>query len=488
MKTSLIQIDNITTAYCEIADYIQSTEGKCVLILGPGLSVNQQGISYKSYFREIAINKNNGIFTYFENENLFAFNDEGTLKNTRRLVKEFYKTSGDTGLLEMIARIRFPLIINLCPDLAINKIYDKLGIEYYSAYFSKDAGPKFKDLPYPSKEKPVIYNIFGSIDTDTSLILNYSKLYETIQYLLPDNSLPESLETFLKQTSGFLLLGMRFDSWYYQLICHKLKLKDFNSPKINLSASSSNDIDYVSVIMRDNFEIDFSNDNSMQVIGRLIYECKNSSRALRDISSLGIYSLFVSYAWKDNNTTDRINRETFVDWSQMFSSLSQETSLRFYRDHNDLKFGDSIDSFMTRIGKGKILIRVISDKYLKSRYCMTEALRMDKYKDNDQRIFTVIWEDTKLENEIIYRDYWRGKCQSILENIEKKLDNDNYDHAVDIYRFIPKFINRLKDEISLRIGQNDFTINDKTGDIEIIESRKNEFEKFISTLTTRIKN
>ena len=483
-----MQVDNITTAYSEIADYIQATEGKCALILGPGLSVNQQGTSYKSYFREIATSKNNGIFTYFENENLFAFNDEGTLKNTRRLVKEFYKTSGDKGLLEMIARIRFPLIINVCPDLALNNIYDELGIEYASAYFSKDAGPKFKDLSYPSKEKPVIYNIFGSVDTDTSLILNYSKLYETIQYLLPDNSLPESIETFLKQASGFLLLGMRFDSWYYQLICHKLKLKDYNSPKVNLSASSSNDTDTVSVIMRDNFEIDFTNDNSMQAIGRLINECNNNRKALRDITSLGIYSLFVSYAWKDNDATDSINRETVVDWLEKFSGLSQEKSLQFYRDHNDLKFGDSIDSFMTRIGKGKILIRVISDKYLKSRYCMTEALRMDKYSDNEQRIFTVIWEDANLKNEIKYRDYWREKCQSILEDIEKKLDNDNYDHAVDIYRFLPKFINRLNDEISLRIGQNDFIANGQTGDIEIIETRKKEFEEFVNAIVTKIKD
>lgn len=478
--------DNITIAYQEIAEYIQSKDGKCVLILGPGLSVSQEGISYKPYFRKIASDQNNGTFTYFENENLFTFNEEAILKNTRRLVKEFYKTSGDPGLLEMIARIRFPLIINVCPDLALNKIYGDLGIDFSAAYFSKDSGPKFKNIEYPSKEKPVIYNIFGSIDTDTSLILNHSKLYETIQYLLPENSLPENIETFLKQSSGFLLLGMKFDSWYYQLICHKLKLKDYSSPKINLSASCSIDTDSLSVIMRKNFEIDFTNDNPMQAVERLIKECKNNPDALRDIEGLGAHSLFVSYAWKDKDMIG-VNRETFIDWSEKFSELSQVKSLRFFRDHNDLKFGDSIDSFMTRIGKGKILIRVISDKYLKSRYCMTEALRMDKYRDDERRILTVVWEDINLENEIMYREYWREKCQSILENIEKKLDNDNYDHAVDIYRFLPRFINGLKDEINLRIGKNDFTINDQTGEIEIINKRKEEFEQFVNSIIGKIK-
>lgn len=486
MEPSITKVERIKTAYSEIADYVQATESKCVLILGPGLSVNQQGTNYKSYFREIAANRSNGLFTYLENENLFAFNDEGTLKNTRRLVKEFYKTSGDIGLLEMIAKIKFPLIINVCPDLAINNVYDALGIGFSSAYFSKDAGPKFKDLPYPSKETPVLYNIFGSVDTDTSLILNYGKLYETIQYLLPDNSLPESIETFLKQASGFLLLGMKFDSWYYQLICHKLKLKDYNSPKVNLSASCFNDTDSVSVIMRDNFEIDFTSDNSMQAIKRLITECNESPKALRDTKSLSVHNLFVSYAWKDNNSAENINRETFVDWSEKFSALSNHKSLNFYRDHNDLKFGDSIDSFMTRIGKGKILIRVISDKYLKSRYCMTEALRMDKYSDDEQRIFTVIWEDAELNNEIKYRDYWKEKCQSILEDIQKKLDNNNYDHAVEIFRFMPFFLNTLNDEISLRIGRDDFVINENTNEIAIIEDRKAEFGKFIDAIVNKL--
>ena len=118
---------------------------------------------------------------------------------------------------------------------------------------------------------------------------------------------------------------------------------------------------------------------------------------------------------------------------------------------------------------------------------MTEALRMDKYSDNEQRILTVIWEDANLENEIVYRDYWREKCQSILENIEKKLDNDNYDHAVDIYRFLPRFINGLKDEISLRIGKNDFTIIDQTGEIEIIDDREKDFEQFINAVIDKIK-
>lgn len=480
--------ENLDSAYREMADYIQAKDGQCALILGPELSVDQKGIGYKNCFTKMAADKGSGIFAYFEEDNLFSFNDEAALKNTRRHVKEFYINSGDAALLEMIARIKFPLIINVCPDLSLNKIYEERNIPFVSGYFSKDSKPKFKDLPFPAKGLPVIYNIFGSIDVDTSLILNHSKLYETIQYLLPDNSLPENIEAFLNQASGFILLGLKFDSWYYQLVCHKLKLREYNKSKTNLSASSYTDNDSVSVVMRKNFEIDFTIDNPMQAMERLIKECSDNKESLRNLESMGAHSLYVSYAWKDRDALSGITRETMVDWAEKFSALKETKSLLFLRDHNDLRFGDSIDSFMTRIGKGKIVLRVISDKYLRSRYCMTEALRMDKYNDTDKRIITVIWEDTDLEKEIKYRDYWKEKCQKILEDIEKKLDNNNYDHSVEIYRFLPKFINSLKDEITLRIGPQDFVIDNATGKIEVTEARREEFSGFINAIIDKIKD
>ncbi|MEP7237754.1 MAG: toll/interleukin-1 receptor domain-containing protein [Ferruginibacter sp.] len=478
--------ETLTTTYQEIAEYLQASVGQCALILGPELSVDQKGVGYKSYFRKIAADKNNGVFIYFEEDNLFAFNDDRGLKNTRRLVKEFYNHSGDKGLLETIARIRFPLIINLCPDLALNKVYEDLGIPFKSAYFTRDNTPQFKELPEPTKELPVIYNIFGTVDPDTTLILNHSKLYETIQYLLPDNSLPESIETFLNRASSFILLGLKFDSWYYQLICHKLKLKEYNKSKTNLSASSTNFDDSVSVVMRKHFEIDFTADNPMQAMSRLVAECNGSELALRNFEGLGSHSLFVSYAWKDKDDNTVPNRETVVDWLEKKSALSEMNTLLFFRDHNDLQFGDSIDSFMTRIGKGKIVIRVISDKYLKSRYCMTEALRMSNYRDDEKRIISIIWEDADLENEIIYRDFWKEKCQLILEDIEKKLDNNNYDHAVHIYRFITAFINGLKNEVHLRISKSDFSMDPATGEIQIADARKADFEQLINTVTNKI--
>lgn len=476
----------LATTYKEIASYLTSKKGQCVLVLGPEIAVDQQGVSYKVHFRKLASDKNNGIFTYFEKENLFSFSDQLGLKTTRREVKEFYKNCGDPVLLEMIARIRFQLIINVSPDTAINRLYEKNNIPFKEGYFSKDSRPQTSLLPFPTKDMPVIYNIFGCAEPDTSLILEHSKLYETIQYLLPENSLPENIEEFLSQASSFILLGFKFDSWHYQLICHKLKLKGEYS-KINLSASAGDDTSDVSLIMRKHFEIELTPENPAQAIERIIAECKEDPEAIRPKGDQNTYSLFVSYAWKDQGTNEAANRESVVDWLQKYSPLKDEPKLRFFRDHTDLHFGESIDSFMTRIGKGKTVIQVISDKYLKSRYCMTEALRINRYQDHEQRIFVIIWEDAQLDNEIHYRDFWKEKCENILEDIDKKLDNDDYDHAVQIYRYMPQFINMLKDRVNPRLGKNDLVVNAETGEVTITEQKKAALEAFANAILQKSK-
>jgi hypothetical protein len=93
-------------------------------------------------------------------------------------------------LLEMIARLRFPLIINVSPDTALNRTYTNRGFDYKEGYFSEGLKSEILDLPEPTKELPVIFNVFGWTEPDTSLILEHGKLYQTIGKLLTKESLP----------------------------------------------------------------------------------------------------------------------------------------------------------------------------------------------------------------------------------------------------------------------------------------------------------
>src|SRR4051794_10761124 len=170
--------------YNKITSNIVAELGQCVLLLGPELSVDNDGNYYKSYFKQLEKDEKSFITNYFSSENLFSFVDEyGSDKITER-VKNFYDNVGDKVLLEMISRIQFPLIINVCPDKALNKVYTQKAITFEEGFFSKDSKLLYNGLPLPSKKLPVVYNIFGSIDNDQSLILTHAKLYETIEHLL----------------------------------------------------------------------------------------------------------------------------------------------------------------------------------------------------------------------------------------------------------------------------------------------------------------
>src|SRR5689334_14234411 len=109
--------------YDDIADHIGTAEGQCVLLLGPELSINRTtGQYYKSYFKELAAKQKDHISRYFDRENIFSFVGESGADCTISTIKSFYSDCGDITLLNLVARIKFPLVLNVCPDKSLNKV------------------------------------------------------------------------------------------------------------------------------------------------------------------------------------------------------------------------------------------------------------------------------------------------------------------------------------------------------------------------------
>jgi hypothetical protein len=475
--------------YNRIARSICSSKGQCVLILGPELSVNKKsGKGFRSFFREIV--KKEESIRYFDDKNLFYFKDEYSRDLIQEKVLNFYKEVGDPALMEMIARIPFPLIINVCPDKALNEalvtVYNKKkDIDFSEAYFTKDSKAEFNQTtPIPSKEHPVIYNIFGSIDLEQSLILTHSKLYETLEFLLPEKSLPDNIELFLKGTANsFIFLGFKFDSWHYQLVCHKLKIKT-SDPKTTICTPYFGDSDDVSIIMDSTFNMKSTQDNSFQCIQNIIRICEeNYPGQIRPPSPAGSYSTFISYAW---NSDENKLRENIVDLIQYEFEKDTTSLFQIFRDRKDQKYGDSIDSYMTRIGMGKTVIMVISDKYLTSIYCMTEALRISRHNDPDKRIFKIAMEDVDFNNPKKYKDFWLAECQRLLDD-PTALEKGFYDNYVEVYRFIDDFMVDVKDKLNLKLKYSEVSKDEQSQLVNVANDRQDDFNNFLSVVTERMK-
>ncbi|MFZ1426911.1 MAG: leucine-rich repeat domain-containing protein, partial [Geminicoccaceae bacterium] len=77
---------------------------------------------------------------------------------------------------------------------------------------------------------------------------------------------------------------------------------------------------------------------------------------------------YVSYAWGDASPDGR-EREAVVD---RLCEEAKARGIRILRDKEQLGLGDSIMKFMGRLGEGKRVFVFLSEKYLRSPYCMFE--------------------------------------------------------------------------------------------------------------------
>ncbi len=165
---------------------------------------------------------------------------------------------------------------------------------------------------------------------------------------------------------------------------------------------------------------------------------------------------FVSYAWGDD-TNEGQEREAFVD---RLCDEAQSRKKMIIRDKTAMDNGDRISTFMDRIGKGAVDGRVcivISDKYLKSPYCMRELFEVWKYCQQDPSKFNsrtrvYVLPCARIEtipNRSRRAAYWR----KLLEKTETEMKGlDIRDvasaDAVD-YRRMSDFANKTADILHL---------------------------------------
>jgi len=158
--------------------------------------------------------------------------------------------------------------------------------------------------------------------------------------------------------------------------------------------------------------------------------------------------VFFSYAWggESENIVNEIDK------------IFQQKGINIIRDKRDLGFKGMITDFMNQIGKGKAVIVVISDKYLKSPYCMYELLEIYKNLQFQERIFPIVLDDAKIFDplpRLQYLKHWQDKKKELDEAIKEfgtdaiTVIGDDYKTYKKIFDNFGEVINILKDINSL---------------------------------------
>ncbi len=420
-------------------------EGKCVVILGPDIVTQDEAslnVQLESYL------KNNcqysaGDLKYYDDDEFFWFKKKIEKEYAFMDIQKFYSKLQPNDMHRQIVDIPFHFIISVSPDLLIKKVFDDTKRDCSFDFYTKERAPL--DFEKPTVEKPLIYNLFGNVESEASLVLTYDDLFEYLIAIFSKHQLHQDLKLELKAAKLILFLGFKLDKWYFKLIIRLLELHSDKLTHVGLKdwVGSPHVINFYT----DEFEYEFLNHDSREILGYIHKKCKEKGilRPAVVIPNTPGPEVFISYAW--GGESDQVA-------DNICEVLSQK-GYQIVRDKKDLKYKGNIKEFMRNIGRGKFVVVIISDKYLKSENCMYEMLEM---KDNGglyDRIFPIVLNDAKIyevSDRIDYKNYWDEKVESLRKKIKEILDPvgiggyvEKMDQYADITRIIDGITAMLND-------------------------------------------
>lgn len=137
--------------------------------------------------------------------------------------------------------------------------------------------------------------------------------------------------------------------------------------------------------------------------------------------------VFISYAWGDETVEGRL-RSQVVD--ALYSALGEAGFLPV-RDRDQIRPGEPISAFLRRLTRADLIVAVISDRYLRSFYCMTEIHGLWQRSQEDANLLAeclvpIILPEVNIEGlrtRASYVRYWREKRDE-LEKLFRELGPD----------------------------------------------------------------
>ncbi|MEM1370114.1 MAG: COR domain-containing protein, partial [Cyanobacteria bacterium P01_H01_bin.15] len=205
------------------------------------------------------------------------------------------------------------------------------------------------------------------------------------------------------------------------------------------------------------------------------------SNFVRDRTQVQLYQpkkeVFISYAWGDKKEEPPHKREEIVN---NIDSVFESTDITLIRDKRNLGFKGRIKEFMQQIGKGKAVIVIISDKYLKSENCMFELVEIAARGNFDNRIFPIVLDDAQIYKpikRIRYIQHWEQEKRELNEAMNS-VGNEYLQgirESIDLYTRIRNTIAELTETLK---DMNTLTpeIHTESGFTELISAIEKRLE------------
>lgn len=216
--------------------------GSCVVLLGPSISTTDDtGVPLNDQFaqqicQELASEKIAYDKTHKSNLT-YIMQRYTTIPNVAPSdpsfeAKNFYKTYKGkyNEVQKAIAELPVNLIINTSPDEAMVSALKQAGkFETIHAWYDYRKELK-QELHTPTKDAPLVYNLFGYYENAMSLVLTETDQVEYMKNVIKDQPpLPPKLLGMLDSRKTYLFLGFDWEQWNLRLLLEGMNLgKDSN--------------------------------------------------------------------------------------------------------------------------------------------------------------------------------------------------------------------------------------------------------------------
>jgi hypothetical protein len=335
-------------------DFIVKTikRERCVLFLGPEIFKSESGKSLQTeFFSQLAAENKDKILSY-NNDGFFLFANPQAKTRMFLKIVEFFEQNYDEEMVQKIAEIPFHTIVSINPDVNIKKVFERNGKPLTFEFF--DINSKKDIAEAPTKDKPLLYNLFGSVTKEETLILTHDEMFEYFRAIMGNNILPLELRSALESAMDYVFLGFQFDKWYVQLILSLLKLHDekyhfiryASQPKLNAETAS---------LCINHFKIEFIDNESKLFVNSLHQKCAEAG-ILRNFeaASKGKETVMEFKNERGQELLLKIERQ-YKLLSEVERKLDTETNPRTI-----MKYEDEIDEIKARIAEYETELKEIN--------------------------------------------------------------------------------------------------------------------------------
>jgi hypothetical protein len=171
---------------------------------------------------------------------------------------------------------------------------------------------------------------------------------------------------------------------------------------------------------------------------------------LEELPTIELPKVFVSYAWGDTSSSASEEDRQRQEVVERLCETVQTEGWQVLRDKTALRYGDMISTFMKTLGQANLVIVVLSAKYLRSPYCVTELYdiyrRSLEKEDFLRRIIPLALADAQIDtwrDRVAYAQYWEAEFKAMEQDFRQLGEAD-----LKLYKAMRRWHNEVGDMLA----------------------------------------